>query len=221
LKRSTVFPARLRQLISSANITQKQLAEAVGLKPQSISQYLDGASTPSYSTLVDIADYFHVSTDYLLGRSDVITDDMSISAIGSQLGLSEKSVSEIQEHSQIIERLLSHEQTQRLFKCIASFHDYSMNAYIEDVFSETYRLLAGHELREAGFLLGEIFRAKNGEKAFLEWKIELISGEAPRNDGDGFRITIPENVTTEEIEKYLAKQLIEEATRRERSNGKA
>ena len=46
--------------------TQKALAEAVGIRPQTISLYVNGETQPNAETLLKIADYFSVSVDYLL-----------------------------------------------------------------------------------------------------------------------------------------------------------
>lgn len=46
--------------------TQKELASAVGIRPQTISLYLAGETQPSAEKCLAIADYFGVSADYLL-----------------------------------------------------------------------------------------------------------------------------------------------------------
>ena len=54
--------SKLRYLIEEANITQRQLADAL---------HINQGKEPDYATLVRIADYFHTSTDYLLGHSNI------------------------------------------------------------------------------------------------------------------------------------------------------
>ena len=61
------FPSRLRDLME--NTTQKELADKIGVSRQSISQYMDGSSQPVASKVSAIAEYFCVTTDYLLGRT--------------------------------------------------------------------------------------------------------------------------------------------------------
>lgn len=60
--------ADLRQ--SSFNLSQKEFAERMGLNPSTIANYESGKREPDYELLVKFADFFGVSTDYLLGRSD-------------------------------------------------------------------------------------------------------------------------------------------------------
>ena len=46
------------------------MAEALGLSKAAISQFETGKSQPSAAVLIALADYFNVSLDYLVGRSD-------------------------------------------------------------------------------------------------------------------------------------------------------
>ncbi len=59
----------LKELLNLHNMTQKQLAQALALSPSALGNYIQGTREPDYGTLIRIADYFQVSTDYLLGHS--------------------------------------------------------------------------------------------------------------------------------------------------------
>ena len=59
----------LKELRQQHNVTAKAVAEAVGILPDTYRSYETGRREPNLKTLVLIADYFHVSTDYLLGRA--------------------------------------------------------------------------------------------------------------------------------------------------------
>lgn len=63
--------SKLRYLIEEANITQRQLADALHISPSALNGYINQGKEPDYATLVRIADYFHTSTDYLLGHSNI------------------------------------------------------------------------------------------------------------------------------------------------------
>ena len=89
------FPSRLRALMAEAKVTQTELANYIGIARQSVSQYTDGSSQPVIGKLIEIAKYFDVSADYLLGLSNVRSHDESIKTICAKTGLSEKSVSRI------------------------------------------------------------------------------------------------------------------------------
>ncbi len=62
---------RLFELRQSRNITQQRLAIDLGIDQTSISSYECGKYLPTVEVLVRIAEYFSVSTDYLLGLSEV------------------------------------------------------------------------------------------------------------------------------------------------------
>lgn len=51
-------------------LTQKQVADGIGIAEQAYQRYEYGRTNPSASVLIALADYFGVSLDYLTGRSD-------------------------------------------------------------------------------------------------------------------------------------------------------
>lgn len=62
---------RLRMLREQTKLSQAKFAEKLGdLKQPLYARYELGSLMPSYPLLVRIADYYDVSTDYLLGRTD-------------------------------------------------------------------------------------------------------------------------------------------------------
>lgn len=85
------FTERLRQLRDESGKTQSQIAKELGLTPQAFSYFVNGRE-PNYETLGKIADYFQVSVDYLLGRSDVKTSDPTVREICEYTGISERGV---------------------------------------------------------------------------------------------------------------------------------
>ena len=64
------YLARLKELRKNKGITQRQLSEETGMSFQSISFYEHGEREPGVKALISLADYFNVSIDYLVGRSD-------------------------------------------------------------------------------------------------------------------------------------------------------
>ena len=66
------FGERLRELREERNITQKTLAEVLGVSPCMVSFYESGSHFLSdEKQLCSLADYFDVTTDYLLGRPTI------------------------------------------------------------------------------------------------------------------------------------------------------
>lgn len=66
-----VFAERLKLLRTNRKITMQKLADEIGLKNKgTIGQFETEITVPSSETLISLADYFDVSIDYLVGRSD-------------------------------------------------------------------------------------------------------------------------------------------------------
>ena len=91
-KYNSPFATNIRSLMEERGTTQDELAQAVGRTRQTISQYVNGISEPGYETLVKIADFFNVSADFLLGRTEAKTTDSTTQSIVCSTGLSERSV---------------------------------------------------------------------------------------------------------------------------------
>ena len=64
------FAERLHELRNERRVTQKNMAEFLGIQLRTYQCYEGGDRRPDYEKLVALADYFGATTDYLLGRSD-------------------------------------------------------------------------------------------------------------------------------------------------------
>jgi HTH-type transcriptional regulator, competence development regulator len=65
-----VLGDRLRRLRLEKKLTQEELGKKINVTKVSISGYENGNRTPDTETLQKLADFFNVTTDYLLGRTD-------------------------------------------------------------------------------------------------------------------------------------------------------
>ena len=65
------FSLRIKQLRLDNNMSQEELGKLVGISKVSVWQWENGINYPNNETLLKLADYFQVSTDYLLGKSDI------------------------------------------------------------------------------------------------------------------------------------------------------
>lgn len=61
---------RIRELRNECHITQLKLALDLHMSQNTISRYESGEREPGIAELIHIADYFHISIDYLVGRTD-------------------------------------------------------------------------------------------------------------------------------------------------------
>ncbi|MGB9661911.1 MAG: helix-turn-helix domain-containing protein [Moorellaceae bacterium] len=64
------FGSRLKDLRISRKISQATLAIEIGVSQRAISYYESGKDIPTLDILIRLADFFDVSLDYLVGRSD-------------------------------------------------------------------------------------------------------------------------------------------------------
>ena len=69
---------RLKKIRKEKNLRQIDLASSLGLAQTTIANYEQGTRFPNEKTLSQIADFFNVSLDYLLGRSDTLVNNEDI-----------------------------------------------------------------------------------------------------------------------------------------------
>lgn len=65
-----IFQQRLIEQRKENKLTQRQLAEYLQIAQPSYIRYENDSAEPSLENLVKLADYFDISTDYLLGRRE-------------------------------------------------------------------------------------------------------------------------------------------------------
>lgn len=71
MERENIFGARVCEQRKKLGLRQAELGKEIGLSGKAISTIESGTRGTSFEKLVELAYFFHVSTDYLLG----ITDD--------------------------------------------------------------------------------------------------------------------------------------------------
>lgn len=68
---------RLKQLRLDKHLRQEQVADLIGVTKSAISAYENDLRQPSFDVLLQLANLYRVSTDYLLGRTDTRSVDLS------------------------------------------------------------------------------------------------------------------------------------------------
>ena len=68
MEKLKIFSERLKALRQDKGLTQRELAESVGMTASSFSAYENGTKTPSLSVAIAISDTYDVSLDWLIGR---------------------------------------------------------------------------------------------------------------------------------------------------------
>ncbi|MBO5356453.1 MAG: helix-turn-helix transcriptional regulator [Clostridia bacterium] len=77
----------IKALRIASGLNQVQFAKRLGVTKQCVSNWENDNVLPSIEMLIQIADFFHVSTDYLLGRSEINSINVD--------GLTEEQISHI------------------------------------------------------------------------------------------------------------------------------
>lgn len=65
------FSNRLENLLEENNLSQKQLSTELHIAPSTLNGYLRRNREPGFATLIKLANFFNVSTDYLLGVTNI------------------------------------------------------------------------------------------------------------------------------------------------------
>jgi transcriptional regulator with XRE-family HTH domain len=108
------FGQRLRGLLEETDIEGKDFAEVMHVEPPTVSNWLNGKRFPRDEMLIQIADYFKVSLDYLLGRTDnknglIVNDNID----GSDI--------QIEVDNEIYPEGLTHEEVLEVLKKLKEF----------------------------------------------------------------------------------------------------
>lgn len=110
------FPQRLQRLMKEQGTTQKQLGTAIGKRPQTVSLYTTGQSSPDVDTIRAIADYYDVSADWLLGRPhSTKTLNADVASVCLYTGLSEKAVQTLHDSMDDDKELTAYEAKEPFF----------------------------------------------------------------------------------------------------------
>lgn len=89
------FSSRLKELINEKGLSLRDLAADMGVTFTALSDWQRGNKTPRADSIVILARYFGVSSDYLLGLTNVRTSETDIRSVAEYTGLSEDAVKEL------------------------------------------------------------------------------------------------------------------------------
>ena len=71
MQNKTLFGKRIKELRLEKGLTQKQLAQELQIALSTLRRYERGITERKITLLIKCADYFQVSTDYLVGRTNI------------------------------------------------------------------------------------------------------------------------------------------------------
>jgi transcriptional regulator with XRE-family HTH domain len=65
-----IFGERVKQILKEQGVTQKKMAEVLRVQPSTLCEWLNGNNEPPMQTIVEIATFLGVSTDFLFGLKE-------------------------------------------------------------------------------------------------------------------------------------------------------
>lgn len=81
---------KILALREKLGLTQEEVASKIGISRASLSHYEKNRRTPDYKVMTQLADFFHVTVDYLLGRSpEALPGEASLHQLSASLELTD------------------------------------------------------------------------------------------------------------------------------------
>lgn len=114
------FPTRLRALLHEKGTSQAAFAEIIGISRQAANYYINGITLPDIERFEKIVDYFGVTADYLLGKSENRT--LQNAAIGKELRLSDEAISFFKNSNVNASKMINNILVHPLFHSLCDFY---------------------------------------------------------------------------------------------------
>ncbi len=103
---------RLKELRTIKKLTQSDLANLLGIERSTYGKYETGDSSPDYEKLIQLADFFQVSVDYLLCKTNVRTPIETIAAHHEGEEWTEEELEEIERFKEFVRMKRQQKKTQ-------------------------------------------------------------------------------------------------------------
>lgn len=105
-----MFRLRIKELREEKGLSQKKLADSLGLSAGTVGNWESGIREPNFDTATKVADFFDVTVDYLLGNSDVrnpettipTDDDIKFALFGGEKGISDEAYEDVKRFAAFI-----------------------------------------------------------------------------------------------------------------------
>lgn len=102
-----MFQIQLKKLRERDHISQYKLAAALGVSQSTVGMWENGKNKPDVATLQKIADYFNVTTDYLLcrnsGTEEIMSDkDLKFALFGGAANITDDMIAEVRQFAEMV-----------------------------------------------------------------------------------------------------------------------
>lgn len=94
----------LKEAIDNSRMTREQIADKVQCDTSSITKYYNGDRYPKTDVIIKLAKLFNVSTDYLLGVTDVATNDKDLQFVCDYTGFDERTITNLHNVKSVLEK---------------------------------------------------------------------------------------------------------------------
>lgn len=149
---NNIFSVRLRELINERKVTQQEISENITASRQALNKWVNGETVPDILAAAELADYFGVSADYLLGMTDSPTIEPQQISAEKYIGLSPEATEHLAD-MQYCDFNTPYKRTDILNMIILSGHFRSLlNSLCEacavsasENFSDTTKTRQGHD----------------------------------------------------------------------------
>ncbi len=149
---NNIFSVRLRELINERKVTQQEISENITASRQALNKWVNGETVPDILAAAELADYFGVSSDYLLGMTDSPTIEPQQISAEKYIGLSPEATEHLAD-MQYCDFNTPYKRTDILNMIILSGHFRSLlNSLCEacavsasENFSDTTKTRQGHD----------------------------------------------------------------------------
>lgn len=132
----STFANRFKKLREERGLSQSDLAKELNISRGSVSFYENGSRSPDIKVLADICNYFHVTSDYMIGLSDNKTIESS--NIGVEIGLTDEAISVLKskKNNKFYTIVLSYLITQK--KCLSVLVSFLSCFVIKEFYNSKY-----------------------------------------------------------------------------------
>ena len=181
--------SRIRELREENQITQLELAKALYVKQQTIAQWEKGERDLKTNSIIDLANFFRVTTDYLLGLSDYKTPQAA--SIGDTIGLSDKCIAILKYHYEYLnaidtaaKRLMNEKKGTEhnpslISSALAKEYCEILNDFICGMFDESINIIL--DLEECKRTLEHIYAISDNEDNYIDEHLLALSDIAQVN----------------------------------------
>lgn len=129
-----MFNIRLKQLRTQSKETQSSLAEKLGVSSRTIAAYEQGINEPSIDTLIKLSEYFNVTVDYLIGKTNV--QNIKYDSINKVLGLSDVAISEIKKCNELCYNIFAFIENKNFIKLMEAYTEYTLLINMQEPIEE-------------------------------------------------------------------------------------